>query len=153
MTAPDTRTVFLEELARVAPDIDPGTVGDDDHIGICEDLSGVFGDLGPFPRALRAAGCDMAVCGEPVGVFFAFDDEGGFARFDGIDHRTDLCLAGRLFALFVGHQFHAAEQAFAANVANDGMIQQFTEPAEQVVAHHPAVFDQVFRLHDADIFQ
>jgi acyl carrier protein len=32
MTALDTRTVFLEELARVAPDIDPGTVGDDDHI-------------------------------------------------------------------------------------------------------------------------
>jgi acyl carrier protein len=32
MTAPDTRAVFLEELSRVAPDIDPETVGDDDHI-------------------------------------------------------------------------------------------------------------------------
>jgi acyl carrier protein len=32
MTAPDIRTVFLEELARIAPDIDPGMVGDDDHI-------------------------------------------------------------------------------------------------------------------------
>jgi acyl carrier protein len=32
MTATDYRAVFLEELARVAPDIDPATVGDDDHI-------------------------------------------------------------------------------------------------------------------------
>ena len=32
MTAPDTRAVFLEELSRVAPDIDPETVGGDDHI-------------------------------------------------------------------------------------------------------------------------
>jgi acyl carrier protein len=32
MTAPDTRAVFLEELSRVAPDIDPETVGDDDNI-------------------------------------------------------------------------------------------------------------------------
>ena len=32
MTAPDTRAVFLEELSHVAPDIDPGTVGDHDHI-------------------------------------------------------------------------------------------------------------------------
>ncbi|MFW5641186.1 MAG: acyl carrier protein [Roseicyclus sp.] len=28
----DYRAVFLEELTRVAPDIDPATVGDDDHI-------------------------------------------------------------------------------------------------------------------------
>jgi acyl carrier protein len=32
MTAPDYRAVFLEELSRVAPDIDPATVGDNDHI-------------------------------------------------------------------------------------------------------------------------
>lgn len=32
MTAHDIRAVFLEELCRVAPDIDPGTVGDEDHI-------------------------------------------------------------------------------------------------------------------------
>ncbi|MFW5880924.1 MAG: acyl carrier protein [Roseicyclus sp.] len=32
MTAPDPRAVFLEELCRVAPDIDPDGVGEDDHI-------------------------------------------------------------------------------------------------------------------------
>lgn len=32
MTAPDYRAIFLEELTRIAPDIDPGSVGDDDHI-------------------------------------------------------------------------------------------------------------------------
>jgi acyl carrier protein len=28
----DYRAIFLEELCRVAPDIDPASVGDDDHI-------------------------------------------------------------------------------------------------------------------------
>lgn len=32
MTETDFRAVFLEELTRVAPDIDPATVGDHDHI-------------------------------------------------------------------------------------------------------------------------
>jgi len=32
MSDTDYRAAFLEELTRVAPDIDPGTVGDDDHI-------------------------------------------------------------------------------------------------------------------------
>ncbi len=32
MNATDYRTVFLEELFRIAPDIDPETVGNDDHI-------------------------------------------------------------------------------------------------------------------------
>jgi len=32
MTDTDYRAAFLEELTRVAPDIDPSTVGDDDHI-------------------------------------------------------------------------------------------------------------------------
>lgn len=32
MTTPDFHTAFLEELTRVAPDIDPATVADDDHI-------------------------------------------------------------------------------------------------------------------------
>ncbi|MGP1359027.1 acyl carrier protein [Roseicyclus sp.] len=32
MKAADCRAIFLEELTRVAPDIDPATVGDDDHI-------------------------------------------------------------------------------------------------------------------------
>jgi acyl carrier protein len=32
MTKDEIRAAFLEELSRVAPDIDPATVGDDDHI-------------------------------------------------------------------------------------------------------------------------
>ena len=32
MTETDFRAAFIEELIRVAPDIDPDTVGDDDHI-------------------------------------------------------------------------------------------------------------------------
>lgn len=32
MTEQNLRAVFLAELSRVAPDIDPETVGDDDHI-------------------------------------------------------------------------------------------------------------------------
>jgi acyl carrier protein len=28
----DYRSIFVEELVKVAPDIDPGDVGDDDHI-------------------------------------------------------------------------------------------------------------------------
>ncbi len=32
MTEEEIRTAYLEELSRVAPDIDPETVGDDDHI-------------------------------------------------------------------------------------------------------------------------
>lgn len=32
MSPNDIRTTFLEELIKVAPDIDPDTVGDDDHI-------------------------------------------------------------------------------------------------------------------------
>jgi len=32
MTETDFRAIFLEELTRVAPDIDSATVGDDDHI-------------------------------------------------------------------------------------------------------------------------
>ena len=32
MTKTDFRAAFLEELIRVAPDIDPDSVGDDDHI-------------------------------------------------------------------------------------------------------------------------
>jgi acyl carrier protein len=32
MSMTDFRAVFLEELTRVAPDIDPDDVGDDDHI-------------------------------------------------------------------------------------------------------------------------
>lgn len=32
MTQVDFRKGYLEELTRVAPDIDPETVGDDDHI-------------------------------------------------------------------------------------------------------------------------
>jgi hypothetical protein len=40
---------------------------------------------------------------------------------DGIHHGTHLGLAGRLFALLVGDQFHTAEQTFAANVADDGV--------------------------------
>ena len=38
MTLPDYHAVFLEELCRVAPDIDPGTVGDEDHIQYDLDL-------------------------------------------------------------------------------------------------------------------
>lgn len=32
MMPPDYRVLFLEELIRVAPDIDPETVGENDHI-------------------------------------------------------------------------------------------------------------------------
>lgn len=32
MSIADYRKIFLEELVRVAPDIDPEDVGDDDHI-------------------------------------------------------------------------------------------------------------------------
>jgi acyl carrier protein len=32
MTPDQIRAVFLEELTRIAPDIDPGTVEDDEHI-------------------------------------------------------------------------------------------------------------------------
>lgn len=32
MTDADIRTTFLEELTRVAPDIDPADVGPDDHL-------------------------------------------------------------------------------------------------------------------------
>lgn len=32
MSPNDIRTAFLEELVKVAPDIEPDTVGDDDHI-------------------------------------------------------------------------------------------------------------------------
>lgn len=32
MTEDDIRAAYLEELARVAPDIDPATVGEDDHL-------------------------------------------------------------------------------------------------------------------------
>jgi acyl carrier protein len=32
MTPQDIRTAFLIELSKVAPDIDPSTVSDDDHI-------------------------------------------------------------------------------------------------------------------------
>jgi acyl carrier protein len=32
MKPEDLRAAFLQEIARVAPDIDPETVGDDDHI-------------------------------------------------------------------------------------------------------------------------
>jgi acyl carrier protein len=32
MSMTDFRAVFLEELTRVAPDIEPSDVGDDDHI-------------------------------------------------------------------------------------------------------------------------
>ena len=32
MTEEEYRAAYLEELIRVAPDIDPETVGDDDHI-------------------------------------------------------------------------------------------------------------------------
>lgn len=32
MTPQEIRTVFLTELSKIAPDIDPSTVSDDDHI-------------------------------------------------------------------------------------------------------------------------
>ena len=32
MTEDDIRTAYLEELSRVAPDIDPATVGENDHL-------------------------------------------------------------------------------------------------------------------------
>lgn len=32
MTEEDIRAAYLEELAKVAPDIDPGTVGPEDHL-------------------------------------------------------------------------------------------------------------------------
>ncbi|MDP2062985.1 MAG: acyl carrier protein [Phaeovulum sp.] len=32
MTPEALRAIFIEELARVAPDIDPATVSDDDHL-------------------------------------------------------------------------------------------------------------------------
>lgn len=32
MSTPDYRAIFVEELVRVAPDIDPAEIGDDDHI-------------------------------------------------------------------------------------------------------------------------
>jgi acyl carrier protein len=32
MTLTDLRTTFLEELTRIAPDLDPAQVGEDDHI-------------------------------------------------------------------------------------------------------------------------
>jgi acyl carrier protein len=32
LTETDIRSAYLEELARIAPDIDPSTVGDDDHL-------------------------------------------------------------------------------------------------------------------------
>lgn len=32
MTQDEARTVFLEELLKVAPDLDPDAIGDDDHI-------------------------------------------------------------------------------------------------------------------------
>lgn len=32
MTQDDIRTAYLEELSRVAPDIDPATVGENDHL-------------------------------------------------------------------------------------------------------------------------
>lgn len=32
MTPSDIRAAFLDEIARIAPDIDPATVSDDDHL-------------------------------------------------------------------------------------------------------------------------
>jgi len=32
MTKEDIRTAFIEELVAIAPDIDPDTMGDDDHL-------------------------------------------------------------------------------------------------------------------------
>ncbi len=32
MTSTDFRSIFIEELVRVAPDIEPDDIGDDDHI-------------------------------------------------------------------------------------------------------------------------
>ena len=32
MTKEDIRTAFIEELVTIAPDIDPTTLGDDDHL-------------------------------------------------------------------------------------------------------------------------
>lgn len=32
MTDKELRALFLEELSKIAPDIDPGDVGDDEHI-------------------------------------------------------------------------------------------------------------------------
>jgi acyl carrier protein len=32
MTEAEIRTAYLEELSKIAPDIDPETVGDDEHI-------------------------------------------------------------------------------------------------------------------------
>jgi acyl carrier protein len=32
MTKKDIRTAFIEELVAIAPDIDPDTLGDDDHL-------------------------------------------------------------------------------------------------------------------------
>jgi acyl carrier protein len=32
MTEDDIRAAYLEELARIAPDIDPATVGENDHL-------------------------------------------------------------------------------------------------------------------------
>ncbi len=32
MTSQDIRTAFIEELVAIAPDIDPATLGEDDHL-------------------------------------------------------------------------------------------------------------------------
>ena len=51
MTREDIRSAYVEELVRVAPDIDPGSVGDDDHIQ--EDLELDSMDVLNFVTALH----------------------------------------------------------------------------------------------------
>jgi acyl carrier protein len=51
MTREEIRSAYLEELVRVAPDIDPDTVGDDDHLQ--EDLELDSMDVLNFVTALH----------------------------------------------------------------------------------------------------
>ena len=57
-------------------------VGEDDDVGACEPAVEVFC---PFAGSADVAGGGDAVPGESVGVFFAFDDVDGVARFVGGD--------------------------------------------------------------------
>lgn len=52
MTEDDIRTAYLEELVATAPDLDAGTIGDDDHIQ--DDLELDSMDVLNFVTALHA---------------------------------------------------------------------------------------------------
>ena len=70
-----------------------------------------------------------------------------------IDDAGDLCRTDRLFRGAIRYQLHTREEPLAADIADDLVVHQSSQPVEQVGAGRRRSVGKPFGFHDLDVAQ